>query len=271
MDDIISVLKKIFTVQLDGNYEEGFKTLGFSHIVCLLIICVLVTAACAAFRRMGAHGKILLLRVISILLIITEIIQDLIFIFVAHTTILYNLPLHLCGLGLFVNLIIAFGIGRNGNGKIKAFILKVLEETDIVLILPGAVCALITPDWTYLPIYNWQCIQGFFSHCLLVMFSSLLLFGGIYLPSFRHWYYPLVFLGSVSPLIYIFDKVFGCDYMFLLQPVYGTVLEYLEKVHGKDWYTFVFAVFVIIVILLIYLFLFLFHVIYGKIHKSKAE
>ena len=69
------------------------------------------------------------------------------------------LPLHLCNLGIFVNLAASFS-----RGRIQSF----FAEIGIVLLMPGAVGALLFPDWNYRPFWSYLPLLCFFTHSLLV-------------------------------------------------------------------------------------------------------
>ena len=197
----------------------GFDTLGGPHI--LVLFCCF-----AAGVLLVSHASLRLIRIAAAALIVLEALQD-IYLLSQGETILYNLPLHLCGLGIFTNLIGAFS-----DSKSAVF----LREVSLMLIAPGSVFALLFPDWTYMPLLSVLSVIGFVSHTLLIAVPLMMLRAGLALPEGRHFWYPLAFLAVVSPAVYAFDRAFGCNYMFLRQPVEGTPLAWWADRLGDPGY-----------------------------------
>ena len=197
----------------------GFDTLGGPHI--LMLLCCFAAGALLVFR-----ASMRLVRIAAAALIVLEVLQD-IYLLSQGETILYNLPLHLCGLGIFTNLIGAFS-----DSKFAVF----LREVSLMLIAPGSVFALLFPDWTYMPLLSVLSVIGFVSHMLLVAVPLMMLRAGMVRPEGRHFWYPLAFLAVVSLPVYAFDRIFGCNYMFLRQPVEGTPLAWWADRLGDPGY-----------------------------------
>lgn len=80
----------------------------------------------------------------------------------------------------------------------------------------------------------------------------LLRAGGRVHPTVRHIHYSLLFLAAVVPPILIFDKMTGCNYLFVNRPVSGTPLEALADLMGNPGYLIGYAAMVVGVILLVY-------------------
>ena len=197
----------------------GFDTLGGPHI--LMLLCCFAAGVLLVF-----HASPRLIRITAAALIVLEALQD-IYLLSQGETILYNLPLHLCGLGIFTNLIGAFS-----DSKSAVF----LREVSLMLIAPGSVFALLFPDWTYMPLLSVLSVIGFVSHTLLIAVPLMMLRAGLVRPEGRHFWYPLAFLAVVSPAVYAFDRVCGCNYMFLRQPIEGTPLAWWADRLGDPGY-----------------------------------
>lgn len=130
----------------------------------------------------------------------------------------------------------------------------IFSEISLTLILPGSVAALLFPDWVHLyPVFNFMNLYGFVWHGLLVLYPLLMQRAGMSCLSVRHMHYDIVFLACVVPPVWIFDRVFGCNYMFVNWPPRGTPLAWIASVTGQSWYLLGYAVFSIAVIAVIYL------------------
>ena len=61
-----------------------------------------------------------------------------------------------------------------------------------------------------------------------------------------------VFLAAVVPPVYLFDRKFSCNYLFILWPPEGTPLTWMAKYFGVPGYLAGYAVLVAIVITAVY-------------------
>ena len=182
--------------------------------------------AAGAVLLCAAKKDVRVIRAAAVVLIALEVLQD-VYLLSQGETVLYHLPLHLCGLGIFTNLIGAFS-----DGKFAVY----LREVSLMLIAPGAVFALLFPDWTYMPLLSMMSLIGFAGHTLLLLIPLMMLHASMVHPEGRHFWYSLVFLAVVSLPVFAFDRAFGCNYMFLRQPVEGTPLAWWAERLGDPGY-----------------------------------
>ena len=199
----------------------GFATLGGPHLL-MLAGCLAAGAVLVCIAKKDVR----IIQIAAVVLIALEIVQD-VCLLVQGKTVLYHLPLHLCGLGIFTNLTGAFS-----DSKFAVY----LREVSLMLIAPGAVFALLFPDWTYMPLLSMMSVIGFAGHTLLVAIPLMMLHTGMVRPEGRHFWYPFVFLAAVCPPIYAFDRAFRCNYMFLRQPVDDTPLAWWADWLGDPGY-----------------------------------
>jgi uncharacterized membrane protein YwaF len=221
---------------------NGFATLGGPHI-CMLVCCmaagavlvfltekpgyVSMFASGAAGRQGDAGACPAPVKAAAVALIALEAAQDAYLLITGVEPVMEHLPLHLCSLGIFVNLYGAFSQSR---------LSAALREISLMLIAPGAVFALLFPDWTYMPLLSALSVIGFISHTLLVAVPLMMLRAGAVRPAVRHSWYPLAFLAVVSPPVFLFDRVFGYNYLFLRSPVEGTPLAWWAARLGEPGY-----------------------------------
>ena len=120
--------------------DGGFQLFGWIHIgwlVGIIFVCI-VTGLCL------------------------ELVKDLYLILIGEMGISY-LPFERCGLAIFVELGFAF------------FHREFLGEIMCVISMPGAMAALLFPDWTRYPLFNYMHINTFLIHGLLVLVPVLVL------------------------------------------------------------------------------------------------
>ena len=158
------------------------------------------------------------------------------------------LPFHLCSFAIFIYLLQAFLPERFLPFR------RALGEIGLVLLMPGTICALIFPDWTAYPLWNFMCIHSFVWHAVLVFYPLALFLSGRLRPTIRHLWYPVLYLGIIVPPAAVFNHFTGCNYLFIMTPLKGTPLELLYSRMGACW-RIGYALLVLAVILLVYLIL----------------
>ena len=205
---------------------DSFERFSPEHIGTLLVIAIAITIGLLLIRKGSDKSVQTLSRILPVLVLLGEIIQDILLIRDGGNLIEF-LPLHLCNLGIFVNLAAAFS-----KGKIQSF----FAEISVVLIMPGTAGALIFPDWTYRPFWSYLPLLCFFTHSLLLFIPLMFLVMKKAQVSFRHFWYSYLFLLVVTPPIYLLDKRTGVNYMFLLYPIESTPLEWINNLFGESYY-----------------------------------
>ena len=221
------------------NEFEHFCT---GHLIILGIIPVFITALVYLTHKLSKENAGRLIRAFSTLALCCEGLQDIL-LTIEGGNILDYLPLHLCNLGLFINVIASFT-----RGKVRGF----FAEVSLVLIAPGSIFALITPDWNYRPLLSWLPLMCFFTHTLVVAIPVMMYVNGWCRPVFRHIWYPYAFLIAVTIPIYTLDKVLNRNYMFLLRPISGTPLAWLASFMGNPGYLIGVLIMLALVLLVVY-------------------
>ena len=151
------------------------------------------------------------------------------------------LPLHLCGLAVYLSLFNALR-----PGKIKMEILY-------SLCMPGAAMALLFPAWTAFPMLSIVTLQNFLIHILLFAYPLMLVTSGRFTPDYKRLVWCLAFLLAVSPPIYLFNRAYGTNYMFLNIPSRGSPLELFASWWGNPGYLFGVLLMIIAVWVILYL------------------
>lgn len=238
------------------QYEDlpaglGYGRFGPQHWMTLAVCALLILCIIFVFRKLPPKAKTRIMQVIPFLMIVLECFKDLFLLQGGHFGVGY-LPLHLCSLGVFVFLLYALSRTQKRQG--------IFGEIAVTLILPGSIAALLFPDWAGLyPVWNFMNLYGYVWHGLLVLYPILCLVQGQVHLSIKHIHYDLIFLLCIVPPVYLFDRAFHCNYMFVNWPPKGTPLEWIAHLTGSEYYLAGYAVFSILVILLIYLCIEVFH------------
>ena len=196
------------------------------HLGMLLFIAIAVISGLLLIRRSSEKNALRTALILSVATLIGELTQDILLLNEGYD-ILNILPLHLCNIGIFVNLLASIT-----PGKLRSF----FAEVSLVLILPGSLGALLFPDWTYRPFWSAISMLCFFTHTLIVFVPLLFFVRNIARVNFKHFWYPYLFLALVTPPIYILDRKYGVNYFFLMYPSEDSPLKWIFNITGGNFY-----------------------------------
>jgi hypothetical integral membrane protein (TIGR02206 family) len=196
------------------------------HLGMLLFIAIAVISGLLLIRRSSEKIALRTALILSVATLIGELTQDILLLNEGYD-ILNILPLHLCNIGIFVNLLASIT-----PGKLRSF----FAEVSLVLILPGSFGALLFPDWTYRPFWSAISMLCFFTHTLIVFVPLLFFVRNIARVNFKHFWYPYLFLALVTPPVYFLDRKYGLNYFFLMYPSEDSPLKLIFNITGEKFY-----------------------------------
>ena len=244
------ITEYFFKQQDDIPAGMGYPLFGTAHILSVVITLVLVLFFLFYIKKFKDKTQKTVLRSIPLLMIFLEILKD-VFLMTQHRFGIGYLPLHICSMGIFVFLFREFSKKKS----VKDF----FGEVAYILIMPGALAALIFADWTvYYPVLNFINLHSYLWHGLLILYPLLIKSRGDISPNVRHIHRVILFLCAVVPPVYVFDKCFNCNYLFINRPVKNSPLSLLASFMGVPGYLIGYAVLTVIAILLVYLITWLF-------------
>ncbi len=206
---------------------SGYEMLGAGHLTLLLILFSVIVLMVILFRRSSEETRSQILKTVSVMLPALEVFK-IAFLIVSGNMGMGYLPLHFCSVPIILYPVIAFSDNRH--------LREILMEISLCTFLPAAVLTLIFPDWTMYPMLSFMNIYAYLWHTLLVMFPVLGMIHWQIRPRIRHFWWNTAFLLAAGIPVYIFDKVFSCNYWFLLRPVRGTPLQILAEPFGGRAY-----------------------------------
>lgn len=114
----------------------------------------------------------------------------------------------------------------------------------------GTVLALLFPDWVRYPAIHFITIQGFTFHAGIVLYVICQLLQHNIIPRLAALWKVIVFLLVVVPPVYLFDKKFHANYMFVNVPSPGSPLEWLASFLGNPGYLAGYAVLMLLCMVL---------------------
>ncbi|MBQ3390701.1 MAG: TIGR02206 family membrane protein [Firmicutes bacterium] len=234
------MLQYFFTYGSELPAGVGFPMYGTAHILWLLAgtgACILLLLL---FRRADNEKQRKLELALGLFPVALIVLRACFLTAIGHQTV-YELPLHLCALAGF--LCLAHMItGKDWLGQVL-----------YALCLPGTLLALIFPDWIYYPPVHFITIQGFLFHFGVAWYILCELSCGKIRPDIKRIWNPILFLLICVPVVYLFDRHFRTNYMFLRVPSPGSPLEWMASFMGVPGYLLGYAVMVAMVMILMYL------------------
>ena len=233
-------MKYFFTLEEDLPAGVGFSLWGGAHIAWLGIAAAVAAALCLLYRRAPEGARLRLRRALGWAVLACEALKDVNIALQGRFSVWY-LPLHLCGLAVFFT----FAHSRRPG--------KTLGNFLYACCAPGALFALLTPDWTACPPFSYHSIVGFAVHTLLVAYPLSQVVGGDLRPEAK--YLPRCFgilLCCAAP-VWCFNRTFGTNYMFLMWPSPGSPLEWFASFLGVPGYLLGYLPMLAAVWLLLYL------------------
>lgn len=203
----------------------GFSTFGATHLLWLAGIILVCISAMLIYRRLGEHGRKIMIKTLGGLIIANEISKNIALIILGEFSFGY-LPFHLCGINI---LLIAFDM-------IKPT--KIVRNFLYYFCIAGASLALLFPNWTALPCMNFFNLHSFSIHALLLMYPLLLVASGELKPDLKTMPKCIGLLILIAIPIYFMNLMWDTNFMFLMDPETGNPLEMFEKLLGSHLWGF---------------------------------
>lgn len=216
----------------------GFQTFGLTHILWLLAGAVFCIAACIFYRKLTDHKRKLALKILGGYIFLQEMIKNLVLILLGQFS-WGHLPFHLCGINI---LLIVFDTLKQTK-TVRSFL--------YYFAIPGAALALLFPNWTEMPVWNFFHIHSFTIHILLVLYPLLLVSTNQVATDLKSALKGVALLVAMAIPVYGLNLLWNTNFMFLMRPDSGNPLEFFEKLLGSHLWGF--PILLPVVILVMYL------------------
>lgn len=203
----------------------GFQTFGLTHILWLLAGLILCVGACIFYNKLSDEKRKRTLTILGACIFLLEILKDLVLIIMGEFG-WEHLPLHLCGINI---LLIAFDVIKQT---------KVVRSFLYYFAIPGAMLALLFPNWTDMPVWNFFHIHSFTIHILLVLYPLLLVTTGQVSTELKSALKGTLLLVAMAIPVYFLNMLWDTNFMFLMEPDSGNPLELFEKLLGSHLWGF---------------------------------
>lgn len=196
----------------------GFSHFGGLHLCWLALSVALVAANCLWYHRLSEEGRGRWKKTVSWLIIADELFK-MVMLTIGGRYLPDYLPLHLCSINIFVIAVHA----RRPSRLLSAFVYTIC--------IPGAIAALLFPNWAELPLANFMHIHSFTVHILLAMYPLVLALNGELKPQARDIPKCLALLAAMAVVALVFNLIFDTNFMFLMSADEGNPLYWF----GQNW------------------------------------
>lgn len=223
----------------DQGGKIPFITFGFVHIIWMIAIAIVIFLITTIYKGRSEIDRILFRKRLSLLILFTELLRKYTLIAKGDFTHL-DVPLHLCSISIILVVIHAY----RASSK--------MDDAQFMLVLPGALAALLFPDWNTPLKFNFYYLHSWIIHGLLVLYPVMLLASKDLIPNRRNLPAVSLGLGLFAIPIYFINKAWNTNFLFINTPSEGSPLVFLEKILGNPGYIFGLATLALIVWLVMY-------------------
>ncbi len=222
-----------------GSSYKSFTLFSSTHLFWLALCVLLCIGGFILYRRADEKAQLKTLRGLSIAILITEGIRQVVIISTGQWQP-ETLPLHLCSINIFVCL---------WHSIHPTSLAKHILYT---LCLPGALIALLSPTWLALPINNICHITSEALHIELVLYPILLLAGG-FKPDIKQVPKVIIVLLIVCCIIQPINKTLGTNFMFINGYEDNIITEVFASIFGNNLYIIGFIPVIAVLVAVLYL------------------
>ena len=203
----------------------GFSTFGITHLIWLVSLGLIGVVWVLLYRRLNYHRRNIMRTALGILIVSLEIVKDIVAVIMGNFDA-GQLPFHLCGINILLILFDLFWQTKTVRNFLYYFC------------IPGALLALLFPNWTVLPCMNFSHIHSFVVHALLVIYPIMLVLDGEIKTGIKEMLKGILLLVCMSIPIYFINLILDTNFMFLMNPETGNPLGLFEKYLGSHLWGF---------------------------------
>lgn len=230
-------MKDFFMFETEIPEENGFSLFGPCHMAWLF--CIVIFTVCFGYwyqcQTRGRQKRIN--RVIGTILPVMGLYRDIVLMITGYYSLDF-MPFHLCSMALGIASLYVWTNWRW------------LGVIYVMLCIPGAVGALLFPNWDAYPFFNYMHIHAFLSHGLTLAFGICLLWSDYLVPEWKDFWNLLVFglLGFV--ILYWMNGILETNFWFLNTPSHGSPLVWILQMTGEKWYLAGYFLFCLVVVMI---------------------
>lgn len=227
----------------DTEIPAELVTRNFSrtHITWFIMVLISILIALQVYKKKSPEARQRIQRILVVMMVASEISSWIWKALIGHYTLQFMLPLHLCGISIFLETAAVFAKDH-----------RLLKEFSYSLSMPSAFAAIVTPGWYY-PFISFQYLQSVFLHTVLILIPVLMVFGDGFRPDYRRLPKCFALLLFFAGIAAIADLVWDGNYMFLCYVPDDTALYVFQRWFGHPGYIVLELVIMVILWVILYL------------------
>ncbi len=214
-----------FTPECHIPEGVGFKLYDLTHLLWLSFFVMLCAVCTIVYKKLNTKNRDIMRICIAATVFALETAKNCVA-FAVEDFGIGHMPFHLCGINV---LLVTFCIFKRN---------KTVENFLYYIGIPGAMLALLTPDWTNMPCMNYFHIHSFIIHMFLVLYPFVLVASGDLKPDFKSM--PkciLLLIGFAIPAL-ILNLIFDQNFMFLMDTAGIGFLQMFKDIFGAHQWAF---------------------------------
>lgn len=215
-------MKDFFDFSIEYTNKNGFGRFSVWHFLWLGVGAAFIFFLCRLYGKAGTGVRKKLRFTVAGAALGEELFRSALLMLNGAYDI-SRLPLHLCGLAIYISAVHAL----TGNKLIGQFL--------YAFCMPGAVFALLFPDWDYYPLLHFMSFTGFELHILIVTYTVMQVYAGDIHPESAKAPACLGIMLCLAAAVYVFDKITETNFMFLNWPSPGSPLEWFSSLGSPGY------------------------------------
>lgn len=220
----MELVQKFLTFSLLGEEKSGFAHFSAAHLGHLSLIFAISAGSCLFYRQSGKKRRKALRRWVACGNTALALFRAALLMAAGEYGV-ERLPLHLCGMAVYLCLLHALRPGRLTAQFLAAFC------------MPGALAAILFPDWTASPPWSVISVFNFSIHALIVIYVLMQLAAGDIRREKKLLPACLGLMLLIAAPVYIINLAAGTNFMFLNYPAPDSPLEMFVFL-GRPGYIF---------------------------------
>lgn len=204
---------------LMGEDYHAWELFGPVHLFWIGLTVVLTILVWTVYPRFSKETRGKLLIAVMILMVADELFKDIPTVVTGQFE-WEHLPFHLCSVNIFTTVINAWKKDKYTNALLAC------------VCIPAALCAIVVPTWTALPIWNFNHLHSETVHILLFIYPMMILAGG-YRPEKKMVPVIIAYICGLAVFDKIINTLLGTNFLFLTHNEDNPALIFLENHTGK--------------------------------------
>lgn len=216
-------MEKFFVHPSLMESSAGYDLFSLTHFIYLLVCTLVIVFFSVWYVKSDQKRRQSIRWLVASIVLLSQVIR----VSASNITIgfhLSELPLHLCGMSVFL---VSYHAWRP-NAR--------LSDAIYMLSLPGAIVSLLFLDWSHQYQWNIFTLQSWIVHLMMAVYVIMLLAGHDLHPQRKNILAVATIFALYASGIYVFNKLWNTNFLFLNYPAPGFPMETFSSWLGNPGY-----------------------------------